>query len=104
MKVALDVSMFLAKPWVVDIRESGERHLYAATSTSYPSADKKDESAAMGSAGVTGSGAYLLNWNGEPCGKDKVMNEHRAQGTGKQVWTHTLEVFGKICGTTTGRC
>ena len=61
MKAALDAVMFLVKPWTVDLGDSGERHLYAATSTSYPPADKKDESTVVGSAGIRGSGAYVLN-------------------------------------------
>ena len=107
----LNMLTVLLRPWMVPVGESGERHLYAATSATFPPrADGLDrarlgegQTAAVGSTGEGGSGAYLLSWNAEPCGKEKVMREHREQGNMKRVWDHTMEVFEKICGTEGGK-
>lgn len=107
----LNMLTVLLRPWMVPVGESGERHLYAATSATFPPrADGPDrarleegQSAAVGSTGESGSGAYLLSWDGEPCGKEKMMQEHREQGNMKRVWDHTMEVFEKICGTEGGK-
>ena len=96
---------------MVPVGESGERHLYAATSATFPprvdgldrARLEEGQSAAVGSTGESGSGAYLLSWDGEPCGKEKMMREHREQGNMKRVWDHTMEVFEKICGTEGGK-
>lgn len=102
-KVGMQVLIMLLKPWSVPLTESGERHLYAATSQSFPPRDQPAESSEVGSAGIKGSGAYLLNWDGTPCGKEKILREYREKGVGKTVWEHTLEVFDKICGTDGGK-
>lgn len=56
----------------VGIEESGERHLFAATSAAYPPNDGQkcgvevgDGGVKIGSAGVVGSGAYLIGTDGE---------------------------------------
>jgi len=97
------VFSFAITPFAVPLGESGERHLYAATSKTFPPLEKPDAEASIGSTGVKGSGAYLLHWNGESTGKEKLLKEYRAQGVGKKIWEHTLDVFDKICGTEGGR-
>ncbi|KKA18356.1 hypothetical protein T310_7704 [Rasamsonia emersonii CBS 393.64] len=98
--------MFLLKPLTVPLAESGERHLYAATSGVYPPRAQqqqgagagKDTAVATGADGLPGSGAYLLHWDGStPNKKAKLLREYQSSGVGKQVWAHTLEVFEKIC-------
>ncbi|MCJ1382097.1 hypothetical protein MMC17_005209 [Xylographa soralifera] len=103
MKFAAESLTMLFRPFTVPLGESGERHLYAATSTSYSPKAKPDDSAVVGSAGVKGSGAYLISWDGSPCGKDKTMKEYREQGIGKQILDHTQDVFNKICGKDDGK-
>ena len=103
MKFAAESLMVLFRPFTVPLGESGERHLYAATSTNYPPKAKPNDSAVIGSAGIEGSGAYLVSWDGSPCGKDKTMKEYRDQGMGKQIWDHTLEVFNEICSKDDGK-
>ena len=59
----------LLRPFSVPLDKSGERHLYATTSSNYPPMTNPDGSAVISGAGVRGSGAYLLSWDGSPCGK-----------------------------------
>jgi len=83
----------LAKPllWVIKMAmqvkpvESGERHLYAATSPSY--APKNGE----------GSGSYPLNWNGDVLADTAKAKAMRDEGKEEVVWEHTEDVFRKIC-------
>ncbi|OJJ38697.1 hypothetical protein ASPWEDRAFT_75347, partial [Aspergillus wentii DTO 134E9] len=90
-KTALSGLMFLLKPWEVPVVETGERHLYAATSLQYPSS-------CDGSGAAKWSGAYLLNWDGSARGNMSVLNELNKKGAGDLVWKHTLGVFEDICG------
>lgn len=104
LKVALDVFFLtVARPWTVPLQESGERHVYAATSKSYPPLAVPDESAVVGSTGVKGSGAYLLRWDGTPCGAADVMTRYRSQDVGNQIWKHSLDVFDRVCGKGNGK-
>lgn len=103
LKVMWDAFLFVAKSWTVPLQESGERHLYEATSNSYPPQSISEESAAIGSNGVKGSGAYLLSWDGAPCGAVDIMEKYRSQDAGKEIWKHTLDVFERVCGNENGR-
>jgi len=93
--------------WTVPLEESGERHLYAATSGAYPPVGRQGPVGvytATGADGVTGSGAYLLHWDGStPNKKEKLLREYRLSGVEDQVWEHTLEVFDKVCGQPDGK-
>ena len=103
LKVVSGALMFVATPWVVPFQESGERHLYEATSNSYPPVSVSEESAVIGSNGVKGSGAYLLSWDGAPCGAASIMEKHRSNDAGKLIWKHTLEVFERVCENKNGK-
>lgn len=82
-------------PWAVPLQESGERHLFAATSEMYkPRGNEEGD--------VLDNGAYLLNWDGETTGK-KILAEYRANGVEGKVWEHTRDVFEKVCGEGGGR-
>lgn len=91
--------MTLISPWMTDITESGERHLYAATSGVYPSREKDGglavgvESIKKGSDDEVGSGAYLIGSDGERRANDKAMQELRERGAGKTIWQHTIQLF-----------
>ncbi|KAJ5125248.1 hypothetical protein N7526_007425 [Penicillium atrosanguineum] len=89
----------MPKPWVVPLNESGDRHLYASTSSRFPPrASAGGDDVAPGADGVKGSGAYLLSWDGSTAGNQKVLQDYRKNETGKLVWEHTVGVFESICG------
>jgi len=97
----------LLAPWMVGLEESGERHLYAATSAAYPSKEgpkgvelQDGVEVASGSDGVVGSGAYLLNWDGMITGKMELLREYREKGVGQMIWNHTLEILERVRATT----
>lgn len=96
-KAAMGMVSFLATPWAVSLQESGERHLYAATSSDYMPRQREAAFPTLSGSGEKEAGAYLLNWNGEETEK-KIMETYRADGVGAKVWEHTVEVFQKICG------
>lgn len=99
----------LAKPFTVNLQESGERHLFHATSARYPPAEVRDPpgggvalpkgvEVAKGADSREGSGCYLLNWNGETVGDEKLLEEYRKRDMGKRIWEHTHEVFDRVLG------
>ncbi|KAF2867282.1 hypothetical protein BDV95DRAFT_598381 [Massariosphaeria phaeospora] len=87
------------KPFMVDLTESGERHVYASTAPQFaPKANAGGvQDAAKGSDEVTGSGAYQLSWNGEVFGPSKKLETMRSNGAEDKIWGHTEQVFKKIC-------
>ena len=98
-----------AKLFTVTLQESGERHLFHATSARYPPARVKDSplggvplpngvDVARGADWKEGSGCYLLNWNGETVGDRKLLEEYRTREMGKKIWEHTQEVFDRAEG------
>lgn len=104
LRAAYKVAGPLLAPWTVGLDETGERHLYMATSNRYPplgvpsefscgaSAEKND--VAEGSNGDRGSGAYLLNWDGRVQKHNAdLLEEYRQRGTTEMIWKHTMDVF-----------
>ncbi|KAH0289860.1 NAD(P)-binding protein [Aureobasidium namibiae CBS 147.97] len=94
----------LMYPFSVNLEESGERHLFHATSERYPArsseksgavASNEGDRAAMGSNEVLGSGAYLTNWKGETSAAGKKMQRLRAQGMTGRVWEHTTNLLSR---------
>jgi len=84
-------AMFLGRLWMVSKQESGERHLFAATSRQFSPGTK----AAVG--GITG-GAYLLNWDVSEAGNRGLLDDYYTHGVSDQVWMHTQETFRKALG------
>ena len=97
----------LVKPFTVGLQESGERHLFHATSARYPPSGVRDPPG----AGVAlpkgveiakgwdlkeGSGCYVLNWDGEKIGDEKLFEEYRKREMGKKIWEPTQEVFDRV--------
>lgn len=94
----------------IPIRESGERHLYFATSAKYPpraELDKQNDGSvtlsegvgiAQGTDGKVGSGVYTIHWTGEHAGPKVVelLAGLRAQGMAQKVWQHTVGEFNRI--------
>jgi NAD(P)-dependent dehydrogenase (short-subunit alcohol dehydrogenase family) len=96
----------LAKPiiWVIKMamgvkpEESGQRHLFAATSPSFAPKESGDvKEAAMGGDGERGSGSYLLNWNSDVLADQKAAKRMREEGGEDKVWEHVEDVFKKVC-------
>jgi NAD(P)-dependent dehydrogenase (short-subunit alcohol dehydrogenase family) len=94
----------LMYPFSVNIEESGQRHLFHATSARYSagSSEKSDEGFTRGGDGVAvgsdealGSGAYLMNWKGETSAAGKKMQKLRAQGMARRVWEHTTDLLNR---------
>lgn len=86
------------KPLSVNQDESGERHLYAATSSTFaPKALGDSANAVTGGDGVKGSGSYLLNWNSDVLPDTPKAKSLREEGGEAKVREHTEEVFRKIC-------
>lgn len=89
--------MLLAKPFFVSHKESGERHLFAATAPRLGGQEvEKGAGAVTGSDGVVGSGSYLLNWDGEVFSDTPKAKSMREEGGVDKVWKHIEEVFRKV--------
>ncbi|KAH8423409.1 uncharacterized protein LDX57_001170 [Aspergillus melleus] len=89
-------------PFMVPIEESGERHLFAATSPRFASNAKgkiweEGDDVAVGSDGVMGSGCYWVSWNGEVFPANKKLEKTREEGAVEKVIQHTKEVFKRVC-------
>jgi hypothetical protein len=87
-------AMFALTPFCVPIKESGERHLYAATSDVYT--PKARAGAANGSTGIN-VGSYLMEWDNRPVGNEMVLEKYRTEGVAEKVWKHTLSVYETVC-------
>lgn len=75
----------LLTPFAVNIKASGERHLYASSSVTFPPKSKG------------GDGYYLLDQNDAPIGNVKVLKKLREEGVAEKVWKHTLDVYKTVC-------
>ncbi|KAM5476269.1 hypothetical protein MauCBS54593_000954 [Microsporum audouinii] len=90
----------LLKPFMVPLEESGERHLFAATSNRFPpkaDGDSVEGPVALGSDETKGSGSYLLNWDGEVFPANKKLSKIRTEDGVEKVLQHTNEVFKRVC-------
>jgi NAD(P)-dependent dehydrogenase (short-subunit alcohol dehydrogenase family) len=78
--------------------ESGERNLFASTSSVFASKTSSAgvQDAATGSDTVKGSGSYLLNWNGDVLADTAKAKKLRDEGGEKKVMDHTEDVFKKV--------
>lgn len=97
----------LLAPWTIGVKETGERHLYMATSNRYPPAQLPVESVcgtpcekndvAEGANGKIGSGSYLLNWDGQIQKQNaKLLEECRQTGVAEKIWEHTMSIFKEL--------
>ncbi|OGE48571.1 hypothetical protein PENARI_c027G10247 [Penicillium arizonense] len=99
MKTAMNALFTVAARWTVPFGESGERHLYTATSPSFtPKGTVGGADSAVGSDGVQGSGAYLVGSDSATVADQKILHGYREDGTRGTVWQHTLDVFKGIVG------
>jgi hypothetical protein len=97
IRLGVKVLYSVMTPWILNFRESGERHLFQITSSMYKA---KEGSAgiplnggldiAVGMDGIKGSGAYLLDWDGRPAGDMAIIRKYRDQNAGPKIWEHTM--------------
>lgn len=80
------VSTF-ARPFTVSLGESGQRHLYAATSKAFVPGQQ--------SAGDSSS-FFRLAWDGEPCSPNSVLSNYKRDGVQKMIWERTKEIIRRI--------
>jgi hypothetical protein len=108
------VLMVLGPLVCIPIRESGERHLFFATSAKYPPRVRLDApvedpagvplsegvEVARGTDGKVGSGVYSIHWSGEHAGPKVVelLAGLREEGMAQKVWQHTVGEFDRIIG------
>ncbi|KAF2110204.1 hypothetical protein BDV96DRAFT_651350 [Lophiotrema nucula] len=86
------------KPWQIPLKESGERHLYAATAPQFAPKAKSERAgdSVKGLDGRAGSGAYAISSDVEIHEQNVRSNTLREEGAEKRIWEHTEEVFRKI--------
>ena len=102
VRLAVKVLYAVLAPWILDVKESGERHFFQMTSQCYPSAKgavgippPPGMSAFIGMNGEPGSGAYLLDWDGKRTGDEKVLRKYRQIDMGPKTWDHTMAIFAR---------
>ena len=94
----------ITKVFTVSLSESGQRHLFHATSARYKPTAKPGAGVALprgitvakGEDGREGTGCYILNYDGETIGDQKLFDEYRRREMGKKIWQHTDEVFNRV--------
>ncbi|KFX99151.1 hypothetical protein V490_01927 [Pseudogymnoascus sp. VKM F-3557] len=98
----------LTAPFLLDLKESGERNLFIATSARFRARSGGDGEGgtmvpvvqgevAKGLDGQVGGGVYAVDWNGEVCkGNDKFYRKWGPKGLGDKVWEHTMKVFETV--------
>lgn len=103
--------LMIIGPWLfIPNMESGERHLFFATSAKYPPRASADTAAAVplvdgvdvaqGTDGKVGSGVYSIHWDGEHAGRKSIatLAGLRKQGMAQKIWEHTVGEFKRITG------
>ena len=105
IRAASEFAATLLSWWTIGIEESGQRHLYVATSAAYPpkagekgGVEVSRGGVAKGSAGVVGSGAYLIGSDNEVRANEKVLRQLRSEGAGEKIWAHTMKTFENVRG------
>lgn len=95
---AAKVILSLSSPWIVPFQESGERHLYLATNGKFGPQRTQVSTRPHREKADTVVKAYLVDGCGIPRQNLKLLRKYKEEGVGKAVWTHTLDVFRKVCG------
>jgi hypothetical protein len=88
--------------------ESGERHLFFATSAMYPAGTGGEKApgvpggvaVARGTNGEIGGGVYSINQNGESAGPkvEELLAKMRKEGVVEKLWKHTEGEYKRITG------
>jgi len=95
----------------ISSEESGERHLFLATSAKYPPASASGDAVsgvplpdgvvvARGTNGEIGSNVYNIGADLESSGPkvEKLIVKFRKEGTEEEVWKHAVDQFERITG------
>lgn len=81
------ILLFLLAPLLTTpLRESGERHLYAALSKDYSPVGSKSSKCCV----------QRLNSKSDFCGENLALKDYQQRNVGVQIWEHTLRVFEDI--------
>ncbi|OJJ68225.1 hypothetical protein ASPBRDRAFT_47174 [Aspergillus brasiliensis CBS 101740] len=76
---------------LLSVKESGERHAYAATSPLFAPGEKADD--------AKGSGFYRVDFDSSIVkAKAELVERYLSSGVGKKVWEHTKDIFEKATG------
>ncbi|PWY74135.1 short-chain dehydrogenases/reductase [Aspergillus eucalypticola CBS 122712] len=79
---------------LISVKESGERHAYAATSPLFAPRVKGVDT--VGADGAKGSGAYRVDYDSSIVkAKSELVKGYLGSGVGKKVWEHTREIYAK---------
>lgn len=103
VRLAIKVLYAVMTPWILNVKESGERHFFQITSQCYRSKDGRtagvpapeDATPMKGSNGEIGSGAYLLDWDCSSTGDERLIKKYRDLGLPQKVWDHTMAMFAQ---------
>jgi hypothetical protein len=92
----------------IPIEQSGERHLFLATSARYGPANgevlgtplSSEVTSARDSCGKVGGGVYVVDENLESASPEveKLLSQMRQDGMREKVWKHTEGEFNRISG------
>jgi len=100
VRLAAKLFYSVVTPWILTVKETGERLLFAMTSAVYPSAEDDhgvplvgELEISVGADGRKGSGVYLLDWDGHVSGDEKLLDKFMEMDLGRTVWEHTMFVF-----------
>lgn len=100
VRLAVKVLYAVMTPWILNVQESGVRHLFQITNQCYPSAEgavgtpvPDDLEVIEGSNGVKGSGGYLLDWDGKSIGDPDLLRKYRELELGPKVMAHIEAIF-----------
>ncbi|GLB02736.1 hypothetical protein AtubIFM57258_006200 [Aspergillus tubingensis] len=82
---------------LISVKESGERHAYAATSPLFAPRVKGVDT--VGADGAKGSGAYRVDYDSSIVkAKSELVKGYLGSGVGKKVWEHTRDMYAKATG------
>ncbi|RAH53570.1 short-chain dehydrogenases/reductase [Aspergillus piperis CBS 112811] len=82
---------------LISVKESGERHAYAATSPLFAPRVKGVDT--VGTDGARGSGAYRVDYDSSIVkAKSELVKGYLSSGVGKKVWEHTRDMYAKATG------
>ncbi|GAB7360563.1 hypothetical protein MBLNU230_g0448t1 [Neophaeotheca triangularis] len=100
VRLAVKVLYAVMTPWLLNVQESGVRHLFQITNQCYPSANggvgvpiPEDLDVIIGSNGEKGSGGYLLDWDGKDIGDPNLLRKYREFDLGPKVMAHLDAMF-----------
>lgn len=108
--VVMRAYVYFMAPWIcVPIEESGERHLYLATSAKFPPASAGSDGGsgvplgdgvdtARGTTGEVGSGVYSVGWDGASASPtvEKLLAGYRGEGMVEEIGRHAESEFKQV--------